>query len=201
MKIDKKTIFIGNKSIPISNTLVDIITDELNKKLMLVNDNFIYEKYINKNGKTGPSLSNILSSSILQCLSNGDSEISNPIKTSILSEVDVLIKVEGILVPIVIFTGNENYIGSKVLIMSKVVSDYMAANMNINIIPVFITLMEELKIAGGLDNSALSYEKALAFSTYYSNQINANFILLGIGGVGIYISKINNVNNICKPII
>jgi hypothetical protein len=201
MKIDKKTIFIGNKSIPISNTLADIITDELNKKLMLVNDNFIYEKYINKNGKTGPSLSNILSSSILQCLSNGDSEISNPIKTSILSKVDVLIKVEGILVPIVIFTGNENYIGSKVLIMSKVVSDYMAANMNINIIPVFITLMEELKIAGGLDNAALSYEKALAFSSYYSNQINANFILLGIGGVGIYISKINNVNNICKPII
>lgn len=201
MKIVKKTLIIGNKSIPVSNTLADKITDEINQKLILVTDNYIYDRYIEKNGKTGPSLSNILSTSILQSLSNGDNEIINPIKTSILPKVDVLIMAEEILVPIVIFTGNENYIGNKVFSMSKVVSDYMADNMNVNIIPVFITLMEELKIAGGLDNTAISYEKALTFSTYYSNQINTNFIILGVNGVGIYISKINNVNNICKPII
>jgi hypothetical protein len=90
-----------------------------------------------------------------------------------------VVKVGGIVCPIIFFTGNENYLGSKLIYFKKAIND-LAVSDRYEVHPILITLTENLRAIGKLDGSALTFEKTKNFLKVFEKELSLSLCLYGI---------------------
>ena len=107
-----------------------------------------------------------------------DNNLQN-FKSEKLIKFSYVVKVGNIICPIIFFTGNENYIGTKLIYFKKAINDLSSGDRN-EVMPVLITVTDNLREIGKLDESVLTFEKAKNFLRVFEKEFSISVCLYGI---------------------